>query len=130
MALGAKVAAPDSPVICLSGDGGFGHCWAEMETARRMKQPIVLIVLNNGVLGYQKDAEDVKFGDHTDAVFFETVDHAAIARACGCEGIRIERAEDLQPALQKALTADTLTLLDVVTDPQARPPITWYEGHF
>ena len=130
MALGAKVASPDAPVICLTGDGGFGHCWAEMETARRMKLPIVLIVLNNGILGYQKDAEQVKFGEHTDAVFFETVDHAAIARACGCTGIRVDRAEDLQPALETALKADTLTLLDVVTDPQARPPITWYEGHF
>ena len=130
MALGAKVASSDKPVICLTGDGGFGHCWAEMETARRMKLPVVLIVLNNGVLGYQKDAEDVKFGDHTDAVFFENVDHAAIARACGCEGVRIDRVEDLQPALEKALASDRLTLIDVITDPQARPPITWYEGHF
>lgn len=130
MALGAKVAAPDRPVICLSGDGGFGHCWAEMETARRMGLPVVLIVLNNGVLGYQKDAELVKFRGHTDAVHFETVDHAAIARACGCNGVRIERAEDLGPALEKALASDTLTLLDVVSDPDARPPITWYDGHF
>lgn len=130
MALGAKVAAPDKPVICLSGDGGFGHCWAEMETARRMKLPVVLIVLNNGILGYQKDAEIVKFRGHTDAVHFETVDHAAIARACGCNGVRIERVEELRPALEKALASDTLTLLDIVTDPEARPPITWYEGHF
>ena len=130
MALGAKVAAPDAPVICISGDGGFGHCWAEMETARRMKLPVVLIVLNNGILGYQKDAEQVNYGDHTDAVFFEPVDHAAIARACGCEGVRIDRVEDLQPALEKALVADRLTLLDVITDPQARPPITWFEGRF
>jgi acetolactate synthase-1/2/3 large subunit len=130
MALGAKVAAPDSPVICISGDGGFGHCWAELETARRMKLPVVLVVLNNGILGYQKDAEQVKFGAHTDACYFESVDHAAIARACGCNGERIERADDFLPALRKALTADTLTLLDVVTDPEARPPLTFYEGHF
>ena len=129
MALGAKVAAPDQPVICISGDGGFGHCWAELETARRMKLSVVLIVLNNGVLGYQKDAEMVKFGDHTDAVFFEPVDHAAIARACGCYGKRIDSVQALAPALREALTADRLTLLDVMTDPAGRPPITWYEGH-
>lgn len=130
MALGAKVAAPDAPVICISGDGGFGHCWAELETARRMKLPVVLVVLNNGVLGYQKDAEHVKFGAYTDACHFATVDHAAIARACGCNGERIEKAEDFLPALRNALSADTLTLLDVVTDPDARPPLTFYEGHF
>ncbi|KMO43225.1 acetolactate synthase catalytic subunit [Methylobacterium tarhaniae] len=130
MALGAKVAAPEAPVICVSGDGGFGHCWAELETARRMKLPIVLIVLNNGVLGYQKDAETVKFSGYTDACHFETVDHAAIARDCGCHGVRVERPEELRPALEAALSRDVLTLIDVVTDPEARPPITWYEGHF
>lgn len=129
MALGAKVAAPNQPVICLSGDGGFGHCWAELETARRMKLSVVLIVLNNGVLGYQKDAEMVKFRDYTDACHFETVDHAAIARACGCNGVRVERVEDLRPALEAALVSDTLTLIDVVSDPDAHPPITWFEGH-
>ncbi len=130
MALGAKVAAPEAPVICVSGDGGFGHCWAELETARRMKLPVVLIVLNNGVLGYQKDAETVKFRGYTDACHFETVDHAAIARDCGCHGVRVERPEELRPALAAALSRDVLTLIDVVTDPEARPPITWYEGHF
>lgn len=129
-ALGAKVARPEAPVICISGDGGFGHCWAELETARRMKLAVVLVVLNNGVLGYQKDAEDVKFGDHTDAVFFEPVDHAAIARACGCNGRRITRPEEFLPAVREAIAADTLTLLDVITDPAARPPLTFYEGHF
>ncbi len=130
MALGAKVASPNAPVICISGDGGFGHCWAELETARRMKLPVLLVVLNNGILGYQKDAENVKFGAHTDAVFFEPVDHAAIARACGCNGRRIDKAEDFLPAVREALSSDKLTLLDVVTDPQSRPPITFYEGHF
>jgi len=130
LALGAKVAAPDAPVICLSGDGGFAHCWAELETARRMKLPVALIVLNNGILGYQKDAENVKFGAYTDAIHFAPVDHAAIARACGCNGERVERVADFLPALRKALASDTLTLLDVVTDPDARPPLTFYEGHF
>jgi acetolactate synthase-1/2/3 large subunit len=130
MALGAKVAAPDAPVVCISGDGGFGHCWAELETARRMKLPVVLILLNNGILGYQKDAEMVKFGAHTDAVFFESVDHAAIARACGCHGVRIDRAEALEPALREALAADRLTLIEVITDPAGRPPVTYYDGHF
>ncbi|RKK02759.1 acetolactate synthase catalytic subunit [Pseudoroseomonas wenyumeiae] len=130
MALGAKVAAPEAPVICISGDGGFGHCWAELETARRMKLPVVLILLNNGVLGYQKDAEMVKFGAHTDAVFFESVDHAGIARSCGCHGRRVDRAEDLVPALREALSADRLTLIEVITDPAGRPPVTYYDGHF
>jgi acetolactate synthase I/II/III large subunit len=127
-ALGAKTARPDAPVICLTGDGGFGHVWSEMETARRMKLPVVLIVLNNQILGYQKHAELSLFGGFTDVCDFEAVDHAAIATAVGCRGVRIEKPEDFLPALQEALATDTLTVLDVITDERAHPPITSFQG--
>ncbi|WP_205583922.1 acetolactate synthase catalytic subunit [Neorhizobium sp. NCHU2750] len=127
-ALGAKTARPEAPVVCLSGDGGFGHVWSEMETARRMKLPVVLIVLNNQILGYQKHAELSLFGGFTDVCDFEAVDHAAIARAVGCRGVRIERPEDFLPALKEALATDTLTVIDVVTDERAHPPITSFQG--
>ena len=128
MALGAKVARPNAPVICLSGDGGFGHCWSELETSRRMGLPVVLIVLNNQVLGYQKDAETAFFGEYTDACEFQPVDHAAIARACGLHGVRIDNAADFAPALAAALQADRTTVIDVMSDPDAHPPITVFEG--
>lgn len=128
LAIGAKVARPDSPVLCVVGDGGFGHVWSELETVHRTGTPIVLTVLNNGVLAYQKDAEDVKFAQHTSAVYFEPVDHAQIARACGCRGVRIEAASDYLPALREALSLDETTVLDVITDPEAYPPITFFDG--
>jgi len=130
MAIGAKLARPQAPVFCIVGDGGFAHVWSELETAQRNKLPLVLAVLNNQILGYQKDAEDVIFGNHTSAVFFEPVDHAMIARACGCRGLRIERAQDIAPALKEGFASNEVTLLDIVTDPAARPPITSFEGHF
>jgi acetolactate synthase-1/2/3 large subunit len=64
------------------------------------------------------------------AVFFEPVDHAMIARACGCRGLRIERAQDIAEALQEGFASNEVTVLDIVTDPSARPPITSFEGHF
>lgn len=127
-ALGAKAARPGAPVICVTGDGGFGHVWGELETARRMKLPVVLIVLNNQILGYQKHAELSLFGDHTDVVHFEPVDHAAIARATGCAGVRVERPGDFLPALKAALAAGETTVIDAVTDEKAHPPITSFEG--
>lgn len=127
MALGAKVANPNSQVFCVVGDGGFAHAWAELETAVRMKLPVVLVVLNNGILGYQRHAENIKFGDHTDACAFAAVDHAAIANAVGAHGVRVERAQDLGAALDDAIQRNTVTLIDVVTDPDAFPPVTWYE---
>lgn len=127
-AIGAKTARPDAPVICLTGDGGFGHVWSELETARRMKLPVVVVVLNNQILGYQKHAELSLFGDFTDVCDFETVDHAAIARAVGCDGIRVEKPSDFLPALKDALASGRTTVLDVITDQRAYPPITSFEG--
>jgi acetolactate synthase-1/2/3 large subunit len=128
LALGAKAAAPARPVLCLTGDGAFGHCWAELETARRMALPVVLTVLNNQGLGYQKDAEDVLFGAHTDACHFTAVDHARIAQACGWRAARIEDPESYRPALEAALASGEPTLLDVITALDAYPPITMFEG--
>ncbi len=127
MALGAKAARPSSPVLCVVGDGAFGHVWSELETARRTGTAVVLTVLNNGVLGYQKDAEDVKYGRHTSAVQFTNVDHAQIARACGCRGVAIKRPGDYLPAVREALACGETTLLDVDTDPEAYPPITVFD---
>ena len=127
-AIGAKVAHPNAPVLCVVGDGGFAHVWSELETSVRMNTPVVLTVLNNGVLGYQKDAEDVKFGGYSSACHFAAVDHAAVARACGCRGVRVETADDYLPAVREALASNVTTLIDVVTDPNAYPPITFFEG--
>ncbi|WP_316978284.1 acetolactate synthase catalytic subunit [Shumkonia mesophila] len=128
LALGTKVAKPQAKVFCLVGDGGFGHVWSELETARRMGLNVVVAVLNNQILGYEKHAEKVLFGAYTDVCEFSPVDHAAIARACGCEGVRIEDPADFLPALKTAFAADRPTLLDVITDERAYPPISMYEG--
>jgi acetolactate synthase-1/2/3 large subunit len=128
-ALGAKCARPEAPVFALVGDGGFGHCWSELETARRMGLNVVVTVLNNSILGYQKHAEKVIFGGYTDVCDFKAVDHAAIARATGCEGIRIENPGDFLPSLKAALASNCTTVLDVITDERAYPPITGFADH-
>ena len=126
MALGAKVAKPTADVYCVVGDGGFAHVWSEQETAVRMNLKVVLIVLNNGILGFQKHAENIKYGLHTTAVHFAPVDHAAIARACGCQGITVTKPEELGPALELARAAKTTTVIDVICDENAFPPLSLY----
>ncbi|MDQ0475325.1 acetolactate synthase catalytic subunit [Labrys wisconsinensis] len=128
-ALGAKVARPDAPVFALVGDGGFAHVWSELETARRMGLPIVVAVLNNQILGYQKHAEKVLFDGYSDVCDFTAVDHAEIARACGCDGVRIEHPHEFLPALQAALRSGRPTVLDVITDERAYPPVTAFEDN-
>ncbi|HEV7415711.1 MAG TPA: acetolactate synthase catalytic subunit, partial [Tianweitania sediminis] len=128
LALGAKVAAMNRRVVAVVGDGGFAHTWQELETARRMGLPVTVIVLNNGILGFQKHAELVKFGAHTVAIDFAPVDHAAIAQATGCKGVRIETREEFAQALREALSSETATVLDVITSADAYPPISVFEN--
>lgn len=128
LAIGAKLARPTSPVVALVGDGGFAHSWAELETAVRSDVPVVVIVLNNGILGFQKDAETVKFGGYTTACHFSPVDHAGIARACGCGGSVVSAPGDLGKALDLALAEQRPWLIEVTTDPSAHPPISLFDG--
>ncbi len=93
----------------------------------RNRTAVVLTVLNNGVLGFQKDAEDTKFGRHTGACYFAPVDHAAIARACGASGVRVEDPADYLPAVKQGLASGGPFVIDVVTDPEAYPPITAFD---
>ena len=130
MAIGAQVAAPDARVVCLCGDGGFAHSWAELETLHRLNLPLTVVVLNNGILGFQKHAEDALLGEHTNACDFADVDHAAIARACGIKAVRVERGEDVGAALDAAFLSNEPNLIEVLTDPNAKPPLTFYHGHY
>src|SRR5262249_53052759 len=116
--------------ICISGDGGFGHVWSELETLVRLDLPIVLMVLNNQVLGYQMHAELVKFNAYTDACDFKPVDHAMVAEACGCQGIRVDRAADFLPQFKRAMESRKPTLIDVAVDSRAHPPITFFKDRF
>ncbi|WP_127142998.1 acetolactate synthase catalytic subunit [Pelagibacterium montanilacus] len=128
-ALGAKCANPDARVFALVGDGGFAHVWSELETARRMGLDVVVCVLNNSILGYEKHAEKVIFGDFSDACDFTAVDHAMIARGAGCHGERIESADAFLPALNAAFERKGTTVLDVITDERAYPPISAFNDN-
>jgi acetolactate synthase I/II/III large subunit len=128
MALGAKLAAPDRRVFCVVGDGGFAHVWSELETARRHGISVIVTVLNNQTLGYQRHAEDVLFGAHTSAVDFAPVDHAAIARACGLQGLRVSEPSDYAGALELALKTPGTSVIDAFVDPDAHPPISLFEN--
>ncbi|NTJ63161.1 acetolactate synthase catalytic subunit [Agrobacterium rhizogenes] len=126
LALGAKAAEPARPVVAVVGDGGFAHSWAEIETMMRMRLPITVIVLNNGILGFQRDAETVKFGNYTSACHFAEVDHAAIAKACRCASVRVEDPADIAVALKRGIEGSEPLLIEVMTDPEAHPPLSLF----
>ncbi|WP_165351068.1 acetolactate synthase catalytic subunit [Ciceribacter ferrooxidans] len=125
LAIGAKTARPDKAVVAIVGDGGFAHSWAELETMMRMNLPVTVIVLNNGILGFQRDAETVKFGSYTSACHFAEVDHAKLAEACGCPAVRVEDPSELAYHLQRGMKQGPL-LIEVMTDPAAHPPLSLF----
>ncbi len=128
-AMGAKLARPSAKVVGLVGDGGFAHVWGELEMAVREDIPVVLIVLNNSQLAMQRHGELLGFGETTTGIEFNTVDHAAVARSVGAAGIRVEDPEDFAPSLRKALASETITVLDVVSCPNAFAPLRIFDGH-
>jgi len=114
--MGAKLAAPGSQVVGITGDGGFNMVIGELETARRMGLAFTLIIVNNAASGYVKALQHLLYGEggyqSSDLV---EVNYANAAQALGCNGIRVEQPEEFAPALQRAMAmTDKPTILDVV----------------
>jgi acetolactate synthase I/II/III large subunit len=108
-ALAAKLVHPDRPVVAAVGDGGFAMTMNGLMTALEHDIPIIVVVFNNKALGW------VLHGSGPFGAEFQDFDHAAIARAMGCRGQRIEDPAALAPALQEALAARVPTVIDVMT---------------
>jgi acetolactate synthase I/II/III large subunit len=115
-AIGAKLGAPGRPVVALTGDGGLNMALGELETARRLGLGITVVVVNNAASGYVKALQHLMYGAgaYQSSDLCET-DYAAIARAMGCHGLRVERPADLAGALQNALGETAVpVIVDVV----------------
>jgi acetolactate synthase-1/2/3 large subunit len=115
-AIGAKLAAPDRPVLAITGDGGFNMVLGELETARRMKLPITMIVVNNAASGYVKALQHLMYGaDAYQSSELAETNYAKVADALGCRGFRVERPEKLADAFTAAFAEKELPcVVDVV----------------
>jgi acetolactate synthase-1/2/3 large subunit len=108
-ALGAKLIHPDRPVVAVCGDGGFAMTMNGLMTAIEQDIPIITVVFNNKALGW------VLHGSGRFAAEFNDFNHAEIAKAMGCRGVRVENPAALGPALREALAARAPTVIDVMT---------------
>lgn len=117
-AVGAKIALKDKIVVALTGDGGWGQNPAVLATARENDVPVIWVIMNNHAFGTIAGLEKAHY-DTTFATVFEvdgetwSPDYAAIARAYGIEGITVNAAEELLPALQKAVALNKPVVIDV-----------------
>lgn len=117
MAIGLQLAQPDRLVIAAAGDGGFMMSVPEIETAVRLQLPIVAVVFNNSQYGTIRWQQESQYPTRTIGTTYGATDFAAVARAMGAHGERVERAEDVAGAFRRAIAAKRTAVLDFVTDP-------------
>ena len=122
-AIGAKIGNRDKTVVCVTGDGGFQMNIQEMATAVVQGTPVIICLLNNQYLGMVRQMQQLFYGKRYSAVCLRrrrscpanckgpneacppyTPDFVALAESYGAHGIRVEREEDIQKALEEAAT--------------------------
>ncbi|WP_046176304.1 thiamine pyrophosphate-binding protein [Domibacillus indicus] len=117
-ALGVKVAHPDRVVVSLVGDGGFGQNPALLATAAEENIPVIWVIMNNFAFGTIAGLQKAHYGTTLGTLFEKdgepySPDFAAIARAYGVEGVKIQKAEEFKPALEAAVQANKPVVIDV-----------------
>jgi acetolactate synthase-1/2/3 large subunit len=124
--MGAHVARPQVKTVAVMGDGSFGMCVGELETAVRLKLPITFIVISNAVYGWIKAGQKTGYAQRYFSVDFGVTDHAKVAQAFGVTSWRVTQPAQLASVLKKALSAAEPTLVDIVCQPlhEAKAPVS------
>ena len=113
-ALGAKVGCPDKLVVCITGDGSFQMMNQEMATAKVNNMPFKIIIMNNNALGMVHQWQKLFYGKrYSETILPDCPDFMKLAEAYGWQGLRVSRAEDLEPVLADFLTSPEPALLDL-----------------
>ena len=122
-AIGAKLAAPGRTVVGVAGDGGFTMSAMELETAVREEVDVTMVVFRNGYQGTIA-MHQARHTGRLAGVKIGSMDLAGLARSLGAGGIRVDREDDLRPALRQALQVAGPVVVEVVTDPEVLSPGT------
>lgn len=128
-AIGAKLAAPERTVVAVCGDGGFLMTGQEIETAVRYGLAITVIVMRNGMHGTIAMHQAREMGRFA-GTEIGNVDLAAFARSLGAEGLSVGKPDELVPALEEAVSSESVSLVDIATDPDLITPTARLSGLF
>jgi acetolactate synthase I/II/III large subunit len=115
-AIAAALVHRDRPVVALVGDGGLAMTMAELETAVRENARVIVVVFDNERYGTIRMWQDRRGSGEGVGTELGPVDFAAIARAVGARGARVERDDAFEPALRAALAADRPTVIQLALD--------------
>jgi acetolactate synthase-1/2/3 large subunit len=120
-AVAAKLIHPERAVVCVSGDGDFLMSGHELATAVQYGAAVVVLVVNNGMLGTIRMHQERQFGRGV-ATDLVNPDFVALGRAYGCHAALVERNEDFAAVFEEALAAGRPALLELRVDPEAITP--------
>ncbi len=119
-AIGAKLARPEAPSVALLGDYAFGAAAIEVETAARVGAKVVIVVANNqGIAGHMIQDHMLPPGSPRIASLLPASYEKMVEMVDG-HAERVERPDEIRPALERALAADRVALVHVRIDPKAR----------
>lgn len=121
-AIAAKLHAPERDVICFAGDGCFMMYPQELMTAMQFGAPLVVIVVNNGMLGTIRMHQEREYPGRVSATQLANPDFIALARSFGAHAELVERTDDFAAALQRARSCGLPALIEVRTDPRQIGP--------
>ncbi|MPZ42694.1 MAG: hypothetical protein GEV05_04665 [Betaproteobacteria bacterium] len=125
IALGAKLARPDRPIIAAAGDMGALCNIGEFETAMRENIPVVLVVFNDQGLGNERAFQQAHYGGRLFAVDYRNPDFAALVRSFGGHGEQVTKPQDLKGALERALGSGKPALVEVAIDQNTLAPVVF-----
>ncbi len=116
--IGAKAAKPEVPVVDIAGDGSFGMTENNLATAVEEELPVIVVVLNNRVLGMVAQWQRLFYDERYSAVKLKgNPDFVKLADAYGAEGVRVATLEEFRREVNRAIGADVPTVIDVPIDP-------------
>ena len=118
-AIGAKAARPDLPVVDIAGDGSFGMTENNLATCVEEDLPVVVVILNNRMLGMVAQWQRLFYGRRYMAVDLgKSPDFVKLAEAYGAVGVRPESLGEFEGAVRTAVDDNVTTVIDVMIDPE------------
>jgi len=121
-AVGAKAARPDATVVCVDGDGCFQMTCQELATSVLEGLPVVVVIVNNGWLGMVRQWQEMFYDERFAQTHLthQVPDYAQLAEAYGAAGFTVSSEDELEPALEEALTCGRAAVVDARVDPEEK----------
>jgi len=116
-AMGACIANRDKLVFNIAGDGSIQMNIQELATCVEYNLPVKVVILNNGYLGMVRQWQEKLFDKHYSHTKISSPDFVKVAEAYGAKGIRVEKEEDIVPALKEAIEYQGPVFLDFIVEP-------------